>query len=250
MPAMKENPKMRFLCLAGAFGNVDKFAVQLAPIVNQLEEDGTAPSPGFEDFFGGPPFFRFLAESQEPDAVDGLERIRDFPSGASPEDTLRLFNPVGNTDGLVATASHALEYLQDAVREKGPFDGIIGYSEGALVGGTLIMKEAEFRKKGDYNNHIKMAMFFGGWPPLKPDLRGMMLADETDLTVPVPTIHVIGSLDPYLDGSLALFNVCDPDTAVLFDHAKGHTLPRDKDTVKELCDVIRDMIADIRAREE
>lgn len=38
---------------------------------------------------------------------------------------------------------------------------------------------------------------------------------------------------------MALYNVCDPDTAYLFDHAKGHTLPRDKDTVKELGDVFR-----------
>lgn len=38
---------------------------------------------------------------------------------------------------------------------------------------------------------------------------------------------------------MAPYNVCDPDTAYLFDHAKGHTLPRDKDTVKELGDVVR-----------
>jgi hypothetical protein len=30
----------------------------------------------------------------------------------------------------------------------------------------------------------------------------------------------------------------------MFDHAKGHTLPRDKDTVKELGDVVRQAIAD------
>jgi len=48
---------------------------------------------------------------------------------------------------------------------------------------------------------------------------------------------------------MALLNVCNPDTAILFDHAKGHTLPRDKETVGELCDVVRNMIADIRARE-
>ena len=53
---------------------------------------------------------------------------------------------------------------------------------------------------------------------------------------------LVGSLDPYLHGSMALYNVCDPDTAYLFDHAKGHTLPRDKDTVKELGDVVRDAI--------
>ena len=53
---------------------------------------------------------------------------------------------------------------------------------------------------------------------------------------------LVGSLDPYLHGSMALYNVCDPDTAYLFDHAKGHTLPRDKDTVKELGNVVRDAI--------
>lgn len=52
-----------------------------------------------------------------------------------------------------------------------------------------------------------------------------------------------------MDGSLALHNVCDPDTAVLFDHAKGHTLPRTKETVKELGDTIRDMIREVRERE-
>lgn len=56
---------------------------------------------------------------------------------------------------------------------------------------------------------------------------------------------LVGSLDPYIDGSMALYNVCDPDTAVLFDHAKGHTLPRDKDTIRELVDVIRDTVGDM-----
>lgn len=55
----------------------------------------------------------------------------------------------------------------------------------------------------------------------------------------------VGSLDPYLAGSIALYNVCDMDTAYLFDHAKGHTLPRDKGTVKELGDIIRNVVSNI-----
>jgi hypothetical protein len=35
------------------------------------------------------------------------------------------------------------------------------------------------------------------------------------------------------------------DNAYLFDHAKGHTLPRDRATVKELGDVIRTMTDEI-----
>lgn len=56
----------------------------------------------------------------------------------------------------------------------------------------------------------------------------------------------VGSLDPYLAGSVALYNICDVDTAYLFDHAKGHTLPRDKNTVKELGDIVRHMAEDIQ----
>jgi hypothetical protein len=40
---------------------------------------------------------------------------------------------------------------------------------------------------------------------------------------------------------MALYNICDMDNAYLFDHGKGHTLPRDRDTVGELGDIIRAM---------
>ena len=96
---------------------------------------------------------------------------------------------------------------------------------------------------------------------MTPELDTIVLADESDLTITIPTCHVsecinsglvssvsrkltsipVGSLDPYLAGSIALYNICDMDTAYMFDHAKGHTLPRDKDTVKELGDIIRGM---------
>lgn len=44
---------------------------------------------------------------------------------------------------------------------------------------------------------------------------------------------------------MSLYNLCDLDTAFLFDHAKGHTLPRDRETVKELGDTIRTMCSSI-----
>ncbi|CRJ92517.1 hypothetical protein BN1723_008503, partial [Verticillium longisporum] len=33
---------MKFLCLPGAYGSSDKFQVQLAPILKELTDDGTA----------------------------------------------------------------------------------------------------------------------------------------------------------------------------------------------------------------
>lgn len=243
---------MRILCLPGAYGSAEKFQVQLAPIVKELTEDGTAtfhfingqfettPPEGFEEYFGHPPYYRFMEpdnkESKEEDDV--LARIRDFPDCETPEDTMRELMKEG-----VASSSKSglkcLDYLLEIMEREGPFDAIIGYSEGATVASTLLLHEHRRAARLGIQPMFKYAIFFAGWPPIDPDDHHIILSDESEEIIEIPTCHIIGSLDPYLHGSLALYNVCDPDTAHLFDHAKGHTLPRDRDTVKELGDVIR-----------
>lgn len=65
-----------------------------------------------------------------------------------------------------------------------------------------------------------------------------VLADESEDVVDVPSLHVVGCNDPYILGAMALFNICDEDTAELFDHGKGHTVPRDRRSINSLCDAI------------
>lgn len=85
------------------------------------------------------------------------------------------------------------------------------------------------------------ATFFAGWPPiLKRDgLAAVALADECEDVISVPTCHIIGCNDPYIHGAMALFALSDDDTATLFDHGKGHTVPRDKQTIEELASAIQ-----------
>lgn len=87
----------------------------------------------------------------------------------------------------------------------------------------------------------QFAVFFAGWPPVSIDGEAtkLILADSSDKLIDVPTCHVVGCADPYLYGALCLYAVCDEDVAVLFDHGKGHTVPRDAVTVKELAGAIR-----------
>jgi hypothetical protein len=61
-----------------------------------------------------------------------------------------------------------------------------------------------------------------------------LLADECENIIDVPTCHIVGCNDPYIHGAMALFSMCDEDTATLFDHGKGHTIPRDAKTLAEL----------------
>ncbi|KUJ16550.1 uncharacterized protein LY89DRAFT_86921 [Mollisia scopiformis] len=259
---------MRFLCLCGAYGSSDKFQVQLAPLVNELRSDDTAelhfihgpvqafPPDGFEEFFGLGPYFRFIEPYKGEDGEnDVLDRIRNFPEGATAEDQMRELMkfdasaaveiPTDGSWGANQSAQDAIDYLYNIMEKDGPFDGIIGYSEGATVAATLLLHEQRRFETQGIPTMFKCALFFAGWPPMSPDLDSIVLADESDLTITIPTCHIIGSLDPYLAGSIALYNICDLDNAYLFDHAKGHTLPRDKETVRELGDIVRTMIANI-----
>ncbi|KAL2265958.1 hypothetical protein VTJ83DRAFT_5310 [Remersonia thermophila] len=247
---------MRFLCLPGAYGSADKFQVQLAPFVKELFEDGTAtfhfihgpckatPPEGFEEYFGQAPHYRFIEPDNDVETTqqdDILSRIREFPDCETPEDTMRELM----REGIATThrsTDNALKYLLKIMQEQGPFDGIIGYSEGATVAATLLLHEQRRFKRKGIKPMFKYAIFFAGWPPVDPDRHNIILSDESEEMIEIPTCHIIGSLDPYVHGSLALYNVCNPDDAYIFDHAKGHTLPRDKETVKELGDVVRQAI--------
>lgn len=60
--------------------------------------------------------------------------------------------------------------------------------------------------------------------------------------IDIPTCHVVGCNDPYIDGAMALYAMCDEDTADLFDHGSGHFVPRDAQTLGELSGAIQSML--------
>ncbi|CAG8956719.1 hypothetical protein HYFRA_00012263 [Hymenoscyphus fraxineus] len=243
--------KMRFLCLPGAYGSAKDYWADILqePFCQQLTADDSAeffftqgqiecpPPVGFEDYFGPKPLYKFF----DYDGIQKnnvLERVRDFPEGETPEDVLRELMPQGDSS-IRQNISNALSAIYRTMDEHGPFDGICAYSEGTVAAGCLIMEEAKLFASEGRPRRIKRAVFFAGWPPLDSDSNTMVLVDNTDDVIDIPTLHCVGADDPYLAGAMALFNVCDQDNAILFDHGKGHTIPRDKKTLKELGDAVR-----------
>lgn len=183
------------------------------------------------------------------DKHDVILRIRDFPEAATAEDTLRELLPDGqdSIDHVLNSSDICFKALLRTLDEQGPFDGILGYSEGAVIASTLILEEKRRFEEEGVPRSIKCAVFFCGWPPMRINSGKPYLVDEDGEVIDVPTVHVVGSQDPYIDGkfskessrsivnhcsgSMALYNVCDQDEARFFDHGKGHTLPRDPQTL-------------------
>ncbi|MCJ1358509.1 MAG: hypothetical protein MMC33_008509 [Icmadophila ericetorum] len=245
---------MRFLCLPGAFGNAKNFEVQLAPFCKEFASSNSTtffftqgeykytPPPGFLDYFGPPPHYRFI-ESDSTRQNDMLERVRDFPEGENAEDVMRKLVSQGQEE-IHKSADKALDALYRTMDEHGPFDSIAAYSEGAMMAGTLILDEQRRFQEEGRERHIKFAVFFAGWPPLNPESNELVLSDTSEELIDIPTCHVVGANDPYLHGAMGLFNVCDQNSAILFDHGKGHTIPRNAQTLKELGDVVRGIAAE------
>lgn len=181
------------------------------------------PPPGFEDYFGPAPHFRFI----EPDvaassgcADDVLSRIRNFPQCETAEDTMReLLRGEQESDefessetddsdssiagGRVAVASahrstnNAIKYILNIYKKHGPFDAVIGYSEGATIAATMLLYQQRQQRRWGTKPLFKYGIFFAGWPPLDPKTHDIVLADESDERIETRTLH-IGELLPKL----------------------------------------------------
>ncbi|KZZ91760.1 Serine hydrolase FSH [Moelleriella libera RCEF 2490] len=241
---------MTVLCLHGAYGSAS-----LRPFVDAAEKCSSAefkwvngahvaqPPPGFDEYFGPGPLYRFIDIDGVSALDDMLSKLREFPEGLTAEDTMRRL--VGQRAQFSATAVRStLDRLIKTLDEDPSITGVLGYSEGATVAASLVLEEKRRFEEDGRPRRIQNAVFFAGWPPVGLDNNDevhCLLADECENLIDVPTCHVVGCNDPYIDGAMALFSMCDEDTAQLFDHGKGHTLPRDARTLQELVTVVNDV---------
>lgn len=95
---------------------------------------------------------------------------------------------------------------------------------------------------------MQFGIFFSGAPPAAVEEDGkveMKLADKVQSVINVPTFHILGSDDPLCYSAVALYNVCNQENAMLYDHGLGHLVPRDQDNLSELGTILDDVITKI-----
>ena len=68
------------------------------------------------------------------------------------------------------------------------------------------------------------------------------LADEVGSVIDIPTFHIFGCDDAFLSSAVALFNVCRPDVAHMYDHGLGHIVPRDAENVGLLGNILQELL--------
>ena len=123
----------------------------------------------------------------------------------------------------------SLAFLAEAWQREGPFDGIFGFSQGAMLAAVFVMHP-------NYRELIasaKFACIVSGTPPRDPKFAEVLSEME------LPSFHVYGEADEIVPGARSLELAEFFPARVVHSHPGGHALPSTAaKALREFCDAL------------
>ncbi|KAM3360541.1 esterase isoform X3 [Capsicum galapagoense] len=117
-----------------------------------------------------------------------------------------------------------LEYIEDFMLKHGPFDGVLGFSQGAVLGAAIpgMQREGVALTKVP---EIKFVILISGAKFGGPSFGVPKLAANAfSSPINCPSLHFLGETDyQKKDGEILLECFVDPQ---VIHHSKGHTIPK------------------------
>lgn len=216
----------RILCLHGGGTSKLIFSFQTRKLISALQSDfrlvfvdaplDSGPGPGVVPIFEtAGPFHQWIAESEEEE-----ELVRS---------TLQ----------------------RELKREDGaPFVGVLGFSQGTRIA-TGLLQEQELTQA--VAPHLCFGVLINGsYPPMRQSSNPSTILPrftesapgpwihEHEACVHLPSVHVHGRSDNFLERSRLLARCYDPNTATIMEFDNGHHLPTsDEDTQKIAAEIVR-----------
>lgn len=140
-----------------------------------------------------------------------------------------------------AHLAEAFDHVQRTIDSDGPFDAIMGFSQGAALAAALIAHHAKVDPSA--TPLFRAAVFLCGGLPWESS--GMVrIAPRPDVwPINIPTAHVVGKLDPLYPESMKLYALCEPSKAAFWDTGSKHMVPFDQKNTEEMVRVIEETVA-------
>ncbi|RAH59476.1 hypothetical protein BO85DRAFT_485949 [Aspergillus piperis CBS 112811] len=204
---------MRFLCLHGSGGNSRAFEQQTATLRYELGERHT-----FEFVEGTIPW-----DASSESTREAGETTFSYCDPHQPQSCLQ-----------------ALHDLENYLRIKGPYDGVIAFSLGTSIVMTLLVDHARKEKIGP--PPFKVAVLFSnvGQPCNMDSLRlGRIEPLQVQPTITIPTAHIWGAADSWSDQASLAPQYCRKENQSIFVHDGGHEIPTAARDVVKMANVIQ-----------
>lgn len=121
----------------------------------------------------------------------------------------------------------AYDAIKKAYVENGPFIGILGFSQGSGIVGTILNTFNEVVGDDKALESLKFAILYSGFK-----FENESVQKYYEKRISLPTLHVIGELDTLVSNerSQLLADLCDD--ATVLKHPGGHYCPSTKDLLK------------------
>ncbi len=165
----------------------------------------------------------------------------------------RSWWPADETKPDYYSLETSLLIINEAVEKQGPFEGVIGFSQGAGFAGLLceyitnIQHSKPFYARGSNDESqkilikqdpFKFAIFYSGFRAKAEFLQFMY-----DKKIDTPTLHVLGSLDTVVseERSLLLWDSCEESSRTMLRHPGGHFVPNSKGQITTLLGWLQDV---------
>ncbi|KAF2676017.1 hypothetical protein K458DRAFT_380541 [Lentithecium fluviatile CBS 122367] len=214
---------MRFLCLHGMGTNERVMKMQIASLCHAL------------------------GDHHEYDFVEGsipcspTPGIAQFLTVGEEAETFCFYEP--NSAKSILTALADLAWY---IASEGPYQGVIGFSQGAALAATLMIKQGR-NHYSTVHPLFQCAIFLCAGAPYDPVAldqgKAVLLEAKPDApSIRVATAHVVGEKDDALAASLALVEQCDPRNHRVYMHAGGHDVPREVQGVRRMISVVEEVL--------
>uniref|UniRef100_T1IAF4 FSH1 domain-containing protein n=1 Tax=Rhodnius prolixus TaxID=13249 RepID=T1IAF4_RHOPR len=116
--------------------------------------------------------------------------------------------------------SESVNTVQNFINESGPFDGLLGFSQGAAFAGILAL----LLEKNEFAADFKFVILVAGFKSLcKPHLK------YYDLKVNLPSLHIIGDTDNVIVKERSEELMTYFENPLLIRHPGGHYVPGGKE---------------------
>jgi hypothetical protein len=239
---------MRFLCLHGAGTNGEVstlilwktkktlikkkiLEIQIGGIRQKLENQGHR----FE-FMNGKVDAKVEEGTYSPPTTQPkltpseLEGIVDGP----------FYNHYARGSSPGSTVQEAFEHTRAIIATQGPFDGVLGFSQGAALAASMIIHHSKTRPAEP--PLFRVAVFICGAGPWESTGVRHVVGSGT-YPIQIPTANIVGKLDALYPESVGLYELCEPSKASFYDHGSKHMVPFDVKNTEEMVKVIEEAIA-------
>ena len=135
-----------------------------------------------------------------------------------------------------------MQDLKDYTITEGPFDAVMGFSQGASIAATFIVKMSS-EASTLIDSAFRCAIFICAGDAWDSHGGGTVLrADVVGEVIRIPTVHIIGFKDQMYESSVGLSRLCDGQCREVFDHGGGHEVPRAAKATTRMAQVIKTVI--------